>query len=81
MELHGFLKIIILVFALMIPISIAFLVYRTLFSGLDSISSSKRTAITPNHQEQPEQAQNQESAKKGTKTEIMREGAKHEYDS
>jgi len=57
MELHGFLKIIIMVFALIVPISIVFLVYRTLFSGLDSISSRKKLQITGNP-EKPEQAQN-----------------------
>jgi hypothetical protein len=67
MELHGYLKSIILVFALIIPIAIAFLVYRTLFSGLDSISSSKKPDITPGNSEKPEQAQNQQQTE-GDKT-------------
>lgn len=64
MELHGFLKIIILVFALIVPISIAFLLYRTLFSGLNSISSSRNHDVTPNNPEKPEQAQNQQQTER-----------------
>jgi Domain of unknown function (DUF4834) len=65
MEIHGFLKIIILVFVLVIPISIAYLVYRTLFSGLDSISSSKKTDITPDDSKNTEQSQNRKQSEKG----------------
>jgi hypothetical protein len=65
MELPGFLKAIILVFVLIIPISIAYLAYRTLFSGLNSISSSKNPDITPNNSENPEQSQNQKQSEKG----------------
>jgi hypothetical protein len=65
MEIHGFLKVIILVFVLIIPISIAYLVYRTLFSGLNSISSSKKTDITANNSKNPEQPQNQKQSEKG----------------
>jgi hypothetical protein len=51
-------EVIILIFALAIPISIVFLVYRTLFSGLNSISSSKRPAKIAEDAAAPEPAQN-----------------------
>ena len=72
MELHGFMKIIILVFALIVPITIVILVYRTLFSGLNSIPSSRNPDITPSNSEKPEQDQNQKQA------EITRE-IEHEH--
>lgn len=37
-----YFKIIIVFFALAVPISIAFMVWRTLFAGLNSISKVKR---------------------------------------
>jgi hypothetical protein len=57
MEFAGYMKIVILVFALAIPISIAFLVYRTLFSGLNSISKTRRPLNMPEDAAEPEQAQ------------------------
>ncbi len=64
MEIAGYLKVMILFFALAIPISIAFLVYRTLFTGLNSISPSRRSTTIPGDAAEPEQtqAQNKESA-------------------
>jgi hypothetical protein len=64
MELHGFLKIIIILFALAVPIAIATLVYRTLFSGLNSIPSSRKSDITASDAEKQEQIQNQKLAEK-----------------
>jgi len=61
MEIAGYLKIIIVLFALAVPISIVFLVYRTLFSGLNSISSSRRPANVTEDAAEPEQAQNNKS--------------------
>jgi hypothetical protein len=57
MEIAGYLKVVIVLFALAIPISIAFLVYRTLFSGLNSISKTRRPLNTPEDAAEPEQAQ------------------------
>ena len=37
-----FFKVVIVIFALAVPISIAFMVWRTLFAGLNSISKVKR---------------------------------------
>ena len=37
-----YFKIIIVFFALAVPIAIAFMVWRTLFAGLNSISTTKR---------------------------------------
>lgn len=37
-----FFKVVIVLFALAVPISIAFMVWRTLFAGLNSISTTKR---------------------------------------
>jgi phosphotransferase system glucose/maltose/N-acetylglucosamine-specific IIC component len=42
MEDSLFFKIIIVFFALAVPIAIAFMVWRTLFAGLNSISTTKR---------------------------------------
>jgi phosphotransferase system glucose/maltose/N-acetylglucosamine-specific IIC component len=42
MEMSGYLKVVIVFFALAVPISIAFMVWRTLFAGLNSISTTKR---------------------------------------
>ena len=64
MELHGFLKIIIILFALAVPIAIATLVYRTLFSGLNSIPSSRRSDIAASDAEKQEQIQNQKQVEK-----------------
>jgi hypothetical protein len=64
MELHGFLKIIIIVFALAVPIAIATLVYKTLFSGLNSIPSSRRSDIAASDAEKREQIQNQKQVEK-----------------
>lgn len=64
MELHGFLKIIIILFALAVPIAIATLVYRTLFSGLNSIPSSRRSDIAASDAERQEQIQNQKQVEK-----------------
>jgi hypothetical protein len=58
MEIHGFMKVVILVFALLVPISIAFLVYRTLFSGLRSISTTEKPAESATETANPEQTQN-----------------------
>jgi hypothetical protein len=41
MEFAGVMKVLILVLVLAVPISIVFLVYRTLFSGLNSIKASR----------------------------------------
>lgn len=41
MEFAGLMKVVILVLVLAIPISIVFLVYRTLFTGLNSIKESR----------------------------------------
>ena len=41
MEFAGLMKVAILVLVLAIPISIVFLVYRTLFTGLNSIKASR----------------------------------------
>ena len=59
MEFAGYLKIIILIFALAIPISIVFLVYRTLFSGLRSIPSSRNPVTTSADTVETEHAQEQ----------------------
>jgi len=64
MELHGFLKIIIILFALAVPIAIATLVYRTLFSGLNSIPSSRKSDIAASDAEKQEPVQNQKQAEK-----------------
>ncbi len=56
MEIAGYLKVLILFFALAVPISIVFLVYRTLFSGLNSISKTSRG--NPEADTGPDQAQN-----------------------
>ena len=58
MEMNGFLKVVILILALAIPLSIVFLVYRTLFSGLNSISSSKNHESVADDAAKQEQAQN-----------------------
>ncbi|MCG6933285.1 MAG: hypothetical protein LJE57_06565 [Gallionella sp.] len=42
MEDSLFFKVIIVFFALAVPISIAFMVWKTLFAGLNSISTTKR---------------------------------------
>lgn len=64
MEFAGYLKVFILLFALAIPISIVFLVYRTLFSGLRSIPASRNPATTSADTGETEhiQDQNKESA-------------------
>ena len=66
MELPGFLKVLILIFALLVPISIVYLVYRTLFSGLNSISSSKKTDPKTNNSENSEQSQSHPQSEKAT---------------
>lgn len=46
MEITGYLKVIVIIFAVAIPISVVFLVYRIVFSGLDSVRSSRRAVNT-----------------------------------
>lgn len=58
MELHGLMKAIILIFALAVPIAIATLVYRTLFSGLNSITSSKMSDVDAGDGEKQKQVRN-----------------------
>jgi hypothetical protein len=64
MEIHGYMKIIIIIFALAVPIAIATMVYRTLFSGLNSIPSSRKTDIAASDAEKQESVQNQKQAEK-----------------
>ncbi|HTN93197.1 MAG TPA: hypothetical protein VMJ33_01300 [Gallionella sp.] len=52
------MKVVILVFALLVPISIALLVYKTLFSGLRSITTTETPGKPTTDAEEPEQAQN-----------------------
>jgi len=42
MHFAGLMKVVILVLVLAVPISIVFLVYRTLFTGLNSIVISRK---------------------------------------
>ena len=60
MELHGFFKIAILIFALVIPIIVVLLAYRLVFSGLRSISSAEQPAGQGKDTASTEQAQNQQ---------------------
>lgn len=62
MEFAGFMKIAILVFALLVPVVIVISVYKTLFSGLRSIPASKKQANAANDETMPEQTQNQKQA-------------------
>jgi len=64
MEIHGYMKIIIIVFALAVPIAIATMVYKTLFSGLNSIPSSRKSDIAASDAEKQEPVQNQKQAEK-----------------
>ena len=58
MEIHGFMKVVILVFALLVPISIALLVYKTLFSGLRSIAATEPPDKPTTDAEKPQHNQN-----------------------
>jgi hypothetical protein len=64
MEIHGYMKIIIIIFALAVPIAIATMVYKTLFSGLNSIPSSRKSDIAASDAEKQEQIQNQKQVEK-----------------
>ena len=66
MEIHGFMKVVILFFALLVPIAIALLVYRTLFSGLRSIPTAETPDNPATDAEKPEQAQTGISDKRKT---------------
>jgi hypothetical protein len=59
-----FFKIIIVFFALAVPISIAFMVWRTLFAGLHSISTTKR-GNSPEDTADAEQLQTGQSKSEG----------------
>ncbi|MGB7598643.1 MAG: hypothetical protein WBM09_13860 [Gallionella sp.] len=65
MEFAGYLKVFILLFALAIPISIVFLVYRTLFSGLRSIPSSRNPGNTSADTAEAEHAHDQKRESPG----------------
>lgn len=56
MQHDGFLIIIFLVLALVIPAVIFFRIYKTISSGARSKSSSEKAAIPPVEVAQPEQA-------------------------
>jgi len=66
MENAGFLKIVILIFALAVPIAIVMAVYKTLFSGLRSISSSKDANSTQDDSANHEHVQDQKQSEKGS---------------
>ena len=64
MEIHGLMNVVILIFALAVPIAIATLVYRTLFSGLNSIPSSKISDADADGGEKQKQIKSQQQAEK-----------------
>ena len=65
MEFEGYFKAIILLLALAVPIAFVIIFYRTLFSGLNSIS--KKPPATSKDAENPENTQSKESSEQETK--------------
>jgi len=62
MEITGYLKVIIVFFAVAIPVTVVFLVYRIVFSGLNSIPSSRRAVNADEETANPENALDSKSA-------------------
>jgi len=56
MEITGYLKVIIVCFAVAIPVTVVFLVYRIVFAGLNSIPSSRRAVNADEETADPENA-------------------------
>ncbi len=66
MENNLYFKIMIVFFALAVPIAIVFTVWRTLFAGLNSISKVKR-GNSPEDTAEAEQLQSEQSKSAGNK--------------
>lgn len=56
MEITGYLKVIIVCFAVAIPVTVVFLVYRIVFAGLNSIPASRRAVNADEETANPESA-------------------------
>ena len=64
MEFAGYLKVVILILVLAVPISIVFLVYRTLFSGLNSIKASRNPDVASDANVNQEHAEDNKPSEK-----------------
>jgi len=62
MEITGYLKVIIVCFAVAIPVTVVFLVYRIVFAGLNSIPTSRRAVNADEETANPENALDSKSA-------------------